>query len=76
MTLDEINDALGVRYPISEKQLAFCRAFLQHGIGMRAVREAGFNHSTPGAQSSAAYRLLKQKKIQDCLNLLKGEVVG
>lgn len=71
MTLDEINAKLGGKYPISAKQFEFCKSFAVHGVGMRAVREAGFSHSTPGAQSSAAYRLLRLQKIQECVSLIK-----
>jgi len=73
-TLDDMNDRLGVRYPLQEKQYEFCKAYVSHKTGMRAVREAGYTHSTPGAQSSAAYRLLRLQKVRDCISILGGEV--
>lgn len=71
MTLDELNAKVGSKYPITDSQYKFLTKYLEHGNGMRAVREAGFQHTTAGSQSSAAYRLLKQEKIKKALGILK-----
>ena len=71
MTLDELNQKIGDKYPLTSSQYQFVTSYLVHENGMRAVREAGFKHTTPGSQSSAAYRLLKQDKIQKAIAVLK-----
>ena len=71
LTLDELNDKVGAVYPITEQQFNFAKQFVAHGNGMRAVREAGYQHSTPGSQSSAAYRLLRLEKIQKAIEIIK-----
>ena len=70
MTLDELNSAIRDPYPMTEKQFKFVESFVIHKNGMRAIREAGYSHSTPGSQSSAAYRLLRLKKIQKAIEML------
>jgi len=72
MTLDELNAAIRDPYPITDKQFKFVESFVVHKNGMKAIREAGYQHSTPGSQSSAAYRLLRLKKIQRAIEVLNG----
>ncbi len=71
MTLDDLNTRIEGQYPLTSLQFAFCSAYASHGNGMRAVREAGYTHSTPGAQSSAAYRLLRQDKIKKAVEIIR-----
>lgn len=71
MQLEHLNTLVDDRYPITERQFAFIQAYAEHGNGMRAVRDAGYNHSTAGSQSSAAYRLLKLERIQKAIGLVK-----
>jgi len=70
MTLDELNKAVSPLYPITERQFLFAVAYASHGNGMKAIREAEYKHSTPGSQSSAAYRLLRLDKIQKAVEIL------
>lgn len=71
MDLRELNDKIGGMYPITDLQFRFCIEYVKHGNGMRAIRDAGYNHSTPGSQSSAAYRLLKLDKIQKAIGVIQ-----
>lgn len=71
MTLQELNEKIGGRYPITERQFRFVLAYAEHGNGMKAIRDAGYNHATPGAQSSASYRLRRLDRIQRALALVK-----
>lgn len=71
MTLDDLNTRIEGQYPLTPLQFEFCKAYAAHNNGMKAVREAGYTHSTPGAQSSAAYRLLRQEKIRKAIEILR-----
>jgi len=71
VTLEELNSEIGGDYPVTEKQFSFMLSYDEHGVGMKAVREAGFSHSTPGSQSSAAYRLLRLEKIKKGLKIVR-----
>ena len=68
------NDDIRRLFPgkvLTDIQIDFARRYHVHGVGMRAVREANYALSTPGAQSAAANRLLKNPKIRSLLSLLK-----
>lgn len=54
------------------KQMYFCYFYADEANGMKAIRDAGFNHTTAGSQSSASYRLLQKKAIQRLINHFKG----
>lgn len=71
MTRDELNQRLQTKYPITENQFKFLVAYASHGNGMKAVREAGYNHQTRGSQSSAAYKLLSTPRIKEALEIVK-----
>ena len=68
--LEEIRSKVsdGVDGP-TDNQIRFAYHYYQTKNGMKSVRDSGYTHSTPGSQSSAAYRLLSTEKIQI---LLKG----
>lgn len=70
-TLDEINLKVGDD-KLTALQYEFCKKYRANGgNGMSAIRDAGFNHSTPGSQSSAAHRLLKKIKVKRALKVLE-----
>lgn len=70
MTLDEVNVRISAIYPLTEKQFLFAKYYATHRNGMKAIRQAEYSHSTPGSQSSAAYRLLKLEKVRKAIELI------
>lgn len=70
-SIEDLNREVGTRYPLRPRQYQFVLAYAKHNNGMKAIREAGYNHSTPGSQSSAAHRLLKQERIQRAIGIVK-----
>lgn len=60
---------------LSDSQIEFARRYNVTGIGMRSIREANYAFSTPGAQSAASNRLLKNPKIKRLLQLFKDGVI-
>lgn len=70
MKLEDINKKIGDD-KLTERQFKFCLSYRANGgNGMKAIRDSGFSHSTPGSQSSAAHRLLHKDKIKRALKLL------
>lgn len=74
MDVDEINRILKPKYPLTSLQFLFVTHYAKLSNGMRAIREAGYKHSTPGSQSSAACRLLKLGRIQEAIELVRRRV--
>ena len=70
VTLDLLNEQIGGKYPITDRQFLFVMEYTQHQIGMLAVRNAGYNHSTPGSQSSAANKLLRNSRIRQAIEIV------
>mgnify|MGYP001810075987 CR=1 FL=1 len=56
---------------LTDLQIGFARAYNISGVGMRSIREAGYELTTAGAQSAASNRLLKNPKVKRLLTLLK-----
>lgn len=56
---------------LTDLQYKFAESYAKSGNGMKSVREAGFNYSTPGSQSSAAHRLLQKRKITDAIERIR-----
>lgn len=73
MSAEEYNQRFRPDYPLTPLQFAFCAAYAVHSNGMKAIREAGYKHSTPGSQSSAAHRLLQLDRIVDCIAFLRAD---
>lgn len=62
------------RFPgveLSDMQIKFCYYYSLSANGMKSVRQAGFSHSTPGSQSSAAHKLLHKDKIRELVQWFK-----
>lgn len=69
---NDLNEILGLeRYPLTQLQTRFAEAYASHRNGMKAVREAGYSHSTAGSQASAANRLLHLPKVQRAIEYFK-----
>lgn len=66
----------GERYPVTDQQNSFACHYASIPNGMKAVRDAGYNHSTAGSQSSAAYRMLKMPRIQKLIEHYKSRLAG
>jgi len=56
---------------LTDSQIDFSRRYHATGVGMRSIREAGYAFSTPGAQSAASNRLLKNPKIKRHLEMFR-----
>ena len=52
------------REKLSEKEKAFCRAYIKDGNGTQAVKKAGYKYKTENAAGNAAYCLLRKPQIQ------------
>lgn len=78
VTLEEINRLVPASYPFTQLQLNFIIEYAKDPDknGMRAVRNAGYSHSTPGSQSSAAYRLLQQSRIREAIAIVEARLNG
>jgi len=64
---EAIRRSLSQKYPLSNQQILFCYYYSKTTNGMASIRNAGYNHSTPGSQSSAAYRLLNNTRIVEAI---------
>lgn len=72
LNFEKIRNRFNGDYKPTDRQILFAYYYAQEGNGMLSIRLAGFNHSTAGSQSSAAYRLLKKHKIIRLVEYFKG----
>lgn len=76
LNCDEIRNKLAFEYPLTDQQIWFSYHYAKTGNGMASIRMAGYNHSTPGSQSSAAYRLLNIPRIKKVIGMFKNGELG
>lgn len=60
---------------LTDRQIAFAYHYSHHKNGMKAVRDACYNHSTSGSQSSAAHRLLANSRVKQLIVTLQAHGV-
>lgn len=59
--------------PLTDKQEAFCLAYVKHGDGLRAYREAGYSEKmSDKSATEAASRLLRNPKVVARIAAIRG----